>query len=128
MGNTYTVLMELCLNLVRSGILGDCSFDALSRRADLRSNYFLWVDEIGDVEKSMGAQERLEESRKKTDPHLGAHCSNEDVMKISKTMAYMAQELKFIRKLMHGICVGFGVLNLVVLLVIEKLATKFDCQ
>ncbi|MED6150142.1 hypothetical protein PIB30_069498 [Stylosanthes scabra] len=50
----------------------------LWERADLRCDYFVWVEEIGDVGKSMGVQERIEKSHHKAKPLLDACCSNED--------------------------------------------------
>ncbi|MED6160316.1 hypothetical protein PIB30_050395 [Stylosanthes scabra] len=88
----------------------------LWEKNDLRCEYFAWVDEIGDVEKNIGVQERGEESHNKAEQYLGGNCSNEDVTKIINKMTYMAEELKYIRNLIHGICVGFGVIILVLLM------------
>ncbi|MED6113734.1 hypothetical protein PIB30_073609 [Stylosanthes scabra] len=94
---------------------GKCLHD-LDRRADLHCDYFVWVDEIGDNEKSVGVQKRVEESYNKVESYLGAKYSKEDVRIIMNTMTYMVEELKAIRKLIHGICVGIGVLGLLLVM------------
>ncbi|MED6135114.1 hypothetical protein PIB30_043169 [Stylosanthes scabra] len=70
----------------------------------------LW--EIKDDEKNIGVQERIEESYNKVESHLDAQNTYEDVKLIMNTMTYMAEELKVIRKLIHGIFVGIGILSL----------------
>ncbi|MED6224605.1 hypothetical protein PIB30_085727 [Stylosanthes scabra] len=98
---------------------GKC-LHGLNGRADLQCEYFIWVDEIGDAKKSTGVQERIEEIHNKAKQHLGGHCNNEDVTKIINTVTYMAEELKYLRKLIHGICVGFGVSIMVLLMYLTR--------
>ncbi|MED6122291.1 hypothetical protein PIB30_038491 [Stylosanthes scabra] len=82
----------------------------LWKRPDLRCDYFVWADEIKDDEKNIGVQERIEESYNKVESHLDAQYTQEDVKLIMNTMSSTAEELKIIRKLIHGIFVGIGVL------------------
>ncbi|MED6119500.1 hypothetical protein PIB30_012407 [Stylosanthes scabra] len=101
------VMLEFGTQLNPGGFFLRCP---LWERANLRCDYFIWVDEIGDGGKTMGSHKRIDESHQKT------NCSNEDVMKLIHTISLMGEELKFIKKQIHCIFVGFGVLDLMLLM------------
>ncbi|MED6221842.1 hypothetical protein PIB30_058528, partial [Stylosanthes scabra] len=59
-------------------------------KADLRCEYFVWVDEIGDDEKSMGVQERDEVSHNKAEQFMGGDCNNKHWVWLASSAAISA--------------------------------------
>ncbi|MED6196131.1 hypothetical protein PIB30_044397 [Stylosanthes scabra] len=92
----------------------------LWEKADLRCEYFVWVDEIADDEKSAGVHERGEASHNKEEQFMGGDCNSKHLMKIPNKVTEIAEELKYIRKLIRAVCVGVGVIILLLVMCFIK--------